>query len=157
MRHGIVPFWGLLPNKLQMSDEEAHDVADIKECLLVTFPCMQRKLRHHSGTLAIPTPVAPSCQRGCMVQSKAITLCVGDLGCEAAPLQDVKLPEPVHAGELDFQADEAFLEAMVTFALSVPLADIWQDRAWARQQQRLLTAQFGPDEVAWVWNRCLRL
>ena len=39
---------------------------------------------------------------------------------------------------------------MVTFALSVPLADIWQDRAWARQQQRLLTAQFGPDEVAWV-------
>ncbi len=54
------------------------------------------------------------------------------------------------AGELDFQADEAFLEAMVTFALSVPLADIWQDRAWARQQQRLLTAQFGPDEVAWV-------
>ena len=36
------------------------------------------------------------------------------------------------AGELDFQADEAFLEAMVTFALSVPLADIWQDRAWAR-------------------------
>ena len=55
-----------------------------------------------------------------------------------------------HAGELDFQADEAFLEAMVTFALSVPVADIWQDRAWARQQQRLLTAQFGPDEVAWV-------
>jgi len=65
-------------------------------------------------------------------------------------------PHKLHfcrAGELDFQADEAFLEAMVTFALSVPVADIWQDRAWARQQQRLLTAQFGPDEVAWVRTR----
>ena len=51
------------------------------------------------------------------------------------------------AGELDFQADEAFLEALVTFALSIPLADIWQDRDSARQQQRLLSAQFGPDEV----------
>lgn len=56
-------------------------------------------------------------------------------------------PVSCPAGELDFQADEAFLEALVSFVLSMPLADIWQDRAWARRQKRLLSAQFGPEEV----------
>lgn len=35
----------------------------------------------------------------------------------------------------------------MSFVLSMPLADIWQDRAWARRQKRLLSAQFGPEEV----------
>lgn len=51
------------------------------------------------------------------------------------------------AGELDFQADEAFLEALVAFVLSIPTADIWQDASWDARQRRLLTAQFGPQEV----------
>ena len=51
------------------------------------------------------------------------------------------------AGELDFQADEAFLEALMAFALSVPAADVLQDAAWEARQRRLLTAQFGPNEV----------
>lgn len=55
-----------------------------------------------------------------------------------------------YAGELDFQADEAFLEALMTFALSVPTADIFQDAAWEARQRRLLTAQFGPNEVGYV-------
>lgn len=51
-------------------------------------------------------------------------------------------------GELDFQADEAFLEAIVTFALSIPTADVVQDAAWEARQRRLLTSQFGPHEVS---------
>ena len=52
------------------------------------------------------------------------------------------------AGELDFQADEAFLEAMMAFVLSIPAADVWQDAAWEARQRRLLTAQFGPRVAA---------
>lgn len=55
--------------------------------------------------------------------------------------------KPPPAGELDFQADEAFLEAMMAFVLSIPAADVWQDDAWEARQRRLLTAQFGPNEV----------
>ena len=32
--------------------------------------------------------------------------------------------------------------------VALPLADVWQDAAWREQQRRLLTAQFGPREVA---------
>jgi hypothetical protein len=45
------------------------------------------------------------------------------------------------------QADDGFLEAILSFVVSVPMADIWQDDAWREQQLRLLTAQFGPKEV----------
>ena len=45
------------------------------------------------------------------------------------------------------QADDGFLEAILSFAVSVPMADVWQDDAWRAQQRRLLTAQFGPKEV----------
>jgi hypothetical protein len=48
---------------------------------------------------------------------------------------------------LDLMTDEAFLEALLSFINSLPIADIWQDRAWQEQQRRLLTAQFGPREV----------
>ncbi len=58
------------------------------------------------------------------------------------------------AGELDFQADEAFLEAMMAFVLSIPAADVWQDDAWEARQRRLLTAQFGPNEVPSRRPRC---
>ena len=50
-------------------------------------------------------------------------------------------------GELDFQADDGFLEAILSFTVSIPLADVWQDGAWREQQRRLLMAQFGPREV----------
>ena len=33
-------------------------------------------------------------------------------------------------GELDFQADDGFLEAILSFVISLPTADIWQVRAW---------------------------
>jgi len=45
------------------------------------------------------------------------------------------------------QADDGFLEAILSFIVSVPMADVWQDDAWRDQQLRLLTAQFGPKEV----------
>ena len=32
-------------------------------------------------------------------------------------------------GELDFQADDGFLEAILSFVISLPTADIWQARA----------------------------
>lgn len=37
-------------------------------------------------------------------------------------------------GELDFSADDGFLEAILSFIVSVPTADIWQVRltAWQR-------------------------
>ena len=35
----------------------------------------------------------------------------------------------------------------MSFVVSVPMADVWQDDAWRDQQLRLLTAQFGPKEV----------
>lgn len=35
----------------------------------------------------------------------------------------------------------------MAFVLSVPAADVWQDAAWEARQRRLLTAQFGPNEV----------
>ncbi|KAK9867091.1 hypothetical protein WJX84_006946 [Apatococcus fuscideae] len=50
-------------------------------------------------------------------------------------------------GEMDFQADDGFLEALSSFILSIPTADIWQDQAWRQQQAKLLSAQFGPKEV----------
>ncbi|KAK9800258.1 hypothetical protein WJX73_008605 [Symbiochloris irregularis] len=53
----------------------------------------------------------------------------------------------LNIGELDFSADDGFLEAILSFIVSVPTADIWQDEAWREQQRRLLTAQFGPREV----------
>lgn len=37
---------------------------------------------------------------------------------------------------------------MLQFVIALPLADVWQDAAWREQQRRLLTAQFGPREVA---------
>lgn len=46
------------------------------------------------------------------------------------------------------QADDGFLEAVLQFVVALPLADVWQDAAWREQQRRLLTAQFGPREVA---------
>ena len=45
------------------------------------------------------------------------------------------------------QADDGFLEALSSFILSIPTADIWQDQAWKKQQAKLLSAQFGPKEV----------
>lgn len=45
------------------------------------------------------------------------------------------------------QADDGFLEAILSFVVSIPMADVWQDDAWREQQRRLLTAQFGPKEV----------
>ena len=45
------------------------------------------------------------------------------------------------------QADDGFLEALSSFILSIPTADIWQDQAWRQQQAKLLSAQFGPKEV----------
>ena len=45
------------------------------------------------------------------------------------------------------QADDGFLEALLSFVVSIPMADIWQDDAWREQQRRLLEAQFGPHEV----------
>lgn len=45
------------------------------------------------------------------------------------------------------QADDGFLEAILSFVVSIPMADVWQDDAWREQQRRLLTAQFGPREV----------
>jgi hypothetical protein len=35
----------------------------------------------------------------------------------------------------------------MAFVLSIPAADVWQDDAWEARQRRLLTAQFGPNEV----------
>ena len=61
--------------------------------------------------------------------------------------QTYSFPRYWPAGELDFQADEAFLEAVMTFALSVPTADVVQDAAWDARQRRLLSARFGPQEV----------
>lgn len=49
----------------------------------------------------------------------------------------------VSVGEMDFQADDGFLEALLSFVLCIPTADIWQDSAWREQQRRLLNAQFG--------------
>lgn len=48
---------------------------------------------------------------------------------------------------LHLQTDELFMEQLLSFLSSVPIADIWQDEAWRDQQYRLLTAQFGPREV----------
>lgn len=45
------------------------------------------------------------------------------------------------------QADDGFLEAILSFVVSVPTADIWQDAQWRENQRKLLTAQFGPKEV----------
>ncbi|KAK9815754.1 hypothetical protein WJX72_009012 [[Myrmecia] bisecta] len=53
----------------------------------------------------------------------------------------------LYIGETDFQADDGFLEALLSFVVSIPTPDIWQDAAWREQQHRLLTAQFGPKEV----------
>ena len=50
-------------------------------------------------------------------------------------------------GPLCLQADDGFLEALLSFVVSIPMADIWQDDAWREQQRRLLEAQFGPNEV----------
>ncbi len=52
-----------------------------------------------------------------------------------------------HADEVVLQADDGFLEALSSFILSIPTADIWQDQAWKKQQAKLLSAQFGPKEV----------
>lgn len=48
---------------------------------------------------------------------------------------------------LDLMTDEGFLEALLSFLNSLPTADVYQDPAWRDQQQRLLTAKFGPSEV----------
>lgn len=48
---------------------------------------------------------------------------------------------------LHLQTDEIFMEQLLSFLSSVPIADVWQDEAWRDQQYRLLTAQFGPREV----------
>ena len=49
--------------------------------------------------------------------------------------------------EILFQADDGFLEAILSFVVSVPMADVWQDASWRENQRKLLTAQFGPKEV----------
>ena len=50
--------------------------------------------------------------------------------------------DPLHV-----QTDEVFMESVLSFLSSLPIADVWQDEAWQDQQYRLLTAQFGPREV----------
>lgn len=50
-------------------------------------------------------------------------------------------------GELDLQTDEQFLEAIIAFAMSLPLADMAQDEVWEERQQRLLGANVGPHEL----------
>ena len=68
---------------------------------------------------------------------------MGDNPSAILSFKDIHL----RVGEMDFQADDGFLEAILSFVVSVPTADIWQDEAWREQQRRLLTAQFGPKEV----------
>ena len=68
---------------------------------------------------------------------------MGDNPAAILSFKDVHLK----VGEMDFQADDGFLEAILSFVVSIPTADIWQDEAWREQQRRLLTAQFGPKEV----------
>ncbi|KAL0018632.1 hypothetical protein WJX77_009530 [Trebouxia sp. C0004] len=68
---------------------------------------------------------------------------MGDNPAAILSFKDIHL----NVGEMDFQADDGFLEAILSFVVSIPTADIWQDEAWRQQQRRLLTAQFGPKEV----------
>lgn len=68
---------------------------------------------------------------------------MGDTPSAILSFKDIHL----RVGEMDFQADDGFLEAILSFVVSIPTADIWQDEAWRQQQRRLLTAQFGPKEV----------
>ena len=68
---------------------------------------------------------------------------MGDNPAAILSFKDIHLK----VGEMDFQADDGFLEAILSFVVSIPTADIWQDEAWREQQRRLLTAQFGPKEV----------
>ena len=68
---------------------------------------------------------------------------MGDNPAAILSFKDIHL----RVGEMDFQADDGFLEAILSFVVSIPTADIWQDEAWREQQRRLLTAQFGPKEV----------
>ena len=68
---------------------------------------------------------------------------IGDKSSAILSFKEIKLD----IGEMDFQADNGFLEALMAFVISIPTADIWQDEAWRKQQQRLLTARFGPKEV----------
>lgn len=68
---------------------------------------------------------------------------MGDNPSAILSFKDIHL----RVGEMDFQADDGFLEAILSFVVSIPTADIWQDEAWREQQRRLLTAQFGPKEV----------
>jgi hypothetical protein len=51
---------------------------------------------------------------------------------------------------LDVMTDEGFLEALLSFLNSLPVADVHQDPAWRDQQQRLLNARFGPREVSFL-------
>ena len=68
---------------------------------------------------------------------------MGDNPAAILSFKDIHLK----VGEMDFQADDGFLEAILSFVVSIPTADIWQDEVWREQQRRLLTAQFGPKEV----------
>ncbi len=55
---------------------------------------------------------------------------------------------PVNRARRRRQADDGFLEAVLQWFVALPLADVAQDAAWREQQRKLLTAQFGPREVA---------
>eukprot|EP00891_Asterochloris_glomerata_P007978 jgi/Astpho2/7978/Aster-x0337 len=80
---------------------------------------------------------------------------MGDVQSAITSFKDIHL----QIGEMDFQAedgtshvmlqpaDDGFLEALLSFVVSIPMADIWQGDAWREQQRRLLEAQFGPHEV----------
>ena len=79
---------------------------------------------------------------------------MGDNPAAILSFKDIHLK----VGEMDFQADDGFLEAILSFVVSIPTADIWQDEVWREQQRRLLTAQFGPKEVeSLVTNAVLSL
>ena len=79
---------------------------------------------------------------------------MGDNPAAILSFKDIHLK----VGEMDFQADDGFLEAILSFVVSIPTADIWQDEVWREQQRRLLTAQFGPKEVeSLVTNTVLTL
>ena len=79
---------------------------------------------------------------------------MGDNPAAILSFKDIHL----NVGEMDFQADDGFLEAILSFVVSIPTADIWQDEVWREQQRRLLTAQFGPKEVeSLVTNTVLTL
>ena len=79
---------------------------------------------------------------------------MGDNPAAILSFKDIHLK----VGEMDFQADDGFLEAILSFVVSIPTADIWQDEVWREQQRRLLTAHFGPKEVeSLVTNAVLSL